>query len=146
MQPLIIEREDLQTKAQRLGWFSLTFIFWALYVYLWLPVITLIVWWLGYKTTEYQMLDMGGLKSLGNVINFYLFVILLLSVLLIGWARMEFVRFKDKRQRKGQPLVTPQEMANFLNIDTALLTQLHSQKRLTILFDEKNQVKKIAQG
>ena len=134
--PLIIDRPELQSNAQRYGWSSITFIFWLFYIYLWLPLITLAAWWIGAKLFNLHMIQLSGYTGLLDKLGLYAAIIIIISVLLIGWAKIEHLRFKDKPRRKGSFAVTDREVAKKYNLQESQLVQLRLEKSVMVHFSD----------
>jgi poly-beta-1,6-N-acetyl-D-glucosamine biosynthesis protein PgaD len=143
--PLIIESPELQTNVQRYGWSSVTLFFWMLYVYLWLPFITLIAWWFGLKIFHRQIIELHGYEGVIDKLGLYSIIIIILSIVLIGWARIENYRFKDSVRRVGRNNVSVGEVAKTFNLQESQLTQLMQKKSVIVYFSEKGQLSGIAE-
>lgn len=98
---LIIERPDLQTWPLLLGSRLFTAAMWALYVYLWLPLFTLLAWALGIRVAYQQMVEFGGYRVVLDLWLTFAVVILLLGGALLVWARINFYRFRGGERRQG---------------------------------------------
>ncbi|MFZ5492923.1 MAG: poly-beta-1,6-N-acetyl-D-glucosamine biosynthesis protein PgaD [Pseudomonadota bacterium] len=101
---LIIERPDLQGWPLVLGSRLITAAMWVLYVYLWLPLLTLLAWAIGIEAAYEQMVALGGYRIAAELWAFFATVILIMGGLLLGWARINFYRFRgpDRRQLPGR--------------------------------------------
>ena len=141
--PMIIERPELQSNAQRYGWSSITFIFWMLYIYLWLPLITLVAWWLGAKFFDLHIIQLQGYTGLIDKLGLYAVIIFIISALLIGWAKVEHLRFKDKPRRKGSAAITDREVAKRYNLQESQLTQLRLEKSVVVHFSDSGAISRI---
>ena len=141
---LIIERPELQSNAQRYGWSSITFIFWLIYIYLWLPLITLVAWWLGAKLFDLHIIQLHGYTGLVDKLGLYAAIIFIISAVLIGWAKIEHLRFKDKPRRKGSSAVTVREVAKKYNLQESQLIQLRLEKSVVIHFSDEGAISRIA--
>jgi biofilm PGA synthesis protein PgaD len=143
--PLIIEKPELQSAAHRYGWGLVTFAFWSIYVYLWLPLITLLAWWVGVYLFNIQMVELRGYDGLVNKLALYLFVILSLSIILIGWANIERLRFKGVKRRLGGTEVTVGEIARQYNLNEEQLIALRQKKSLEVYFSDQGHIAKITE-
>ena len=141
--PLIIERPELQSNAQRYGWSSITFIFWLLYIYLWLPLITLVAWWVGAKLFNLHIIQLNGYVGLLDKLGLYAAIIFIISAMLIGWAKIEHLRFKNKPRRKGSSAVTDRQVAKKYNLQESQLAQLRLEKSLVVHFSDKGVISRI---
>lgn len=143
--PLIIESPELQTHAQRYGWSSVTLFFWMLYIYLWLPFITLIAWWLGLEVFHRQIIELHGYEGVIDKLGLYSIIVILLSIVLIGWARIENYRFKDSVRRVGRNNVSIGEVAKTFNLQESQLTQLMQKKSVIVYFSEEGELSEITE-
>ena len=137
---LIIERPELQSRTQRYGWKSITFAFWMFYVYLWMPLITLIVWWIGVKLFHINMIQLEGYKSLVDKLGMYAAIILIISMILIGWAEINLMRFKNKIRRLDNNELSVDEVAKRYNLKTNHLTLLRQKKSIIVYFNDKGDI------
>lgn len=141
--PLIIERPELQSNVQRYGWSSLTFIFWVIYVHLWLPLLTLAAWWVGAKLFNYHMIQLQGYAGLIDKLTLYSSIILIISALLIGWAELNRMRFKNQLRRMDVADVTVGEVARKYNIQEHQLTELRQKKSMKVHFSDNGVISEI---
>ncbi len=121
---LIIHRPHLQSNVNRSMHRALTLIAWALYMYLWLPLVTLALWWISTHLGYQELIETPG------VIDAALFLVpikaaIVAAVLLIGWAEYNRWRFQGHERRHPQPNVTPADSAGVLgataDVSNALL-------------------------
>ena len=141
--PLIIDRPELQSNAHRYGWSTITFIFWLLYIYLWLPLITLMAWWVGAKFFNLHIIQLSGYTGLLDKLGLYAIIIFVISAILIGWAKIEHLRFKDKPRRKGASAVTVSEVAKKYNLQESQLVQLRLEKSVVVHFSDSGAISRI---
>jgi biofilm PGA synthesis protein PgaD len=142
---LIIEKPELQSNVQRYGWSSLTFIFWILYVYLWLPLLTLAAWWIGAKIFNYHMIQLEGYVGLIEKLTLYSSIILVISAILIGWAELNRMRFKNQLRRMDVADVTLSEVAKKYNLHEHQLAQLRQKKSMQVHFSEKGVISGVSE-
>lgn len=141
--PMIIDRPDLQSKAERYGWGSITLAFWVLYVYLWLPLLTLAAWWIGVKLFNYHMIELQGYSGLIDKLDLYSVIILAISAILIGWAELNRMRFKNQLRRTDNVDVTVYEVAEKYDLDADKLTELRQKKSMTVYFSDNGSISDI---
>jgi len=136
MPELIIDRPELQPRGQRVVYRTLTLIAWSLYLYLWLPLATLALWWLGLTL---------GIRALGPasqpLVDVDLFVLLLKAALLaillmVGWAEYNRRRFQGNERRGPRPIVSPDESAGALGAGADLARRLRGARLATLVLDE----------
>lgn len=133
--PLIIERPDLQTLTRRYGYASLTLLFWVAYLYLWLPVISLLAWWLEAYLVYDQMIVLSGFAALLQGVRYYLGTILLMFVILIGWAVINYLRFRGLDRRRTPDPVTIEQISEDFAVPVSILQAWQESKSVTIHHD-----------
>lgn len=141
---LIIEKPELQSQAHRYGWSSVTFFFWVLYIYLWLPFITLVAWFVGAKLFHLQMVELHGYAGVVEKLGLYSMIVIAMSITLIGWAKIERFRFKDSIRRNDNTTVSVGEVAKIFNLQEVQLDQIRQQRSVIVHFSESGQIANIA--
>lgn len=132
---VIINRPELQSPVQRTLNRVLTLIAWAAYMYLWLPLLTLLFWWIGVS------LGMHELQRTYLFIDADLFLILfkaaaIAAALLIGWAEYNRWRFQGHEdQRMPQINVTHSATAARLNTREEVAEALRHCRNGVVFFD-----------
>lgn len=98
---LIIERPDLQTRAQRYGYLSVTFVCWFLWLYLVVPLLSFAAWALGATLLYRVMLQNLDVAELLTMLRVYGTGIVLLTGAYLLWAVTSWLRFRraDRRSR-----------------------------------------------
>jgi biofilm PGA synthesis protein PgaD len=129
---LIIDRPNWQTTRQRLVFGSMTAIFWALWIYLWLPILALIGWSLGFKIAYYQMIVQSGYLGLIQLLGLYATVIFCLGASLLAWAYYNYFRFRGVERRKERPPVDDMELSQRYQIAPEVLAVWGRARRLVM--------------
>lgn len=142
---LIIERPELQSMSQRYGWKTVTFLFWMFYIYLWVPLITLVVWLVGVKLFHINMIEFKGYESLVDKLGLYSIIILIISIILIGWAEVNRMRFKNKLRRLDNDELSVGEVAKKYDLEESHLTQLRQKKSIIVHFSDKGVISEISE-
>ena len=142
-QPLIIDTPSLQSLRQRYGYALLTLLFWILWFYLWIPLISLVAWLLGIELFHREMIVLDGLRGLLDLLGWYGLTIALLGGCYTGWALYNQLRFRGKSRRRSPPPVEPLELAAAFDIEPALILPLQEAKRIVIVHDEEGRIRAI---
>lgn len=138
--PLIIERPDLQTLTQRFGSVSLTLIFWAIYLYLWLPLIGAFAWLTeGYFFYD-NLIANEGYVELGNILIIYAYVVLAMNVAFFAWARVNFRRFRGTQRRSFVNPVETNQIAQRFHVPAQVVKGWHRSKSTFIYFDHRGEI------
>lgn len=139
----IIEHPEWQTPKQRLILGSITLLFWVLWFYLWIPVISVLAWVFGIKLFEYHMIELGGYQDLVELLGWYVAGIFLLGGSLIAWATYNIQRFKQVTRRGVRSEVTIENQARHFQVDVEAL-QVHRNSQLVeIEYNENLQITRV---
>lgn len=138
---LIIESPDLQTLWMKYSYSVLTLMFWVLWIYLWIPFVSLVAWLMGFHFFYEHMITLGGYKGFLRLLSWYSIGVALMSGTLIGWARYNLYRFRGREKRKSAPPVTLEDTARFFQIDEEGLAQCRLEKTTVVLYDEDGKLR-----
>ena len=133
----IIERADLQTLRQRTIFGVLTFIFWILWAYLWLPLLALIAWLVGLEQAYKYMFVLGGYKDVVGLLGVYTLIILLMGGSLIGWAAYNILRYGKRAKRSSNEPPGLEEVARHFGQGPQSVAGWRKAQRLCVSHDEK---------
>ncbi len=136
MRSLIINAPDLQTMRQRFVSSFFTFLFWAIWMYLWLPLVSLVAWLVGIDLFYQQMIVQSGYQSVAALIGWFVLAVLFMAVTLLGWAGYNLLLFRGKGRRKNIKAVEAVEMANRFQVNVFQLKEWRRSKWLTIHHDD----------
>lgn len=140
MKRIIINRPELQSPLQRVTTRGITLVFWIVWIYLWLPLISLVAWWVGIQLFREHMLDNNGYQALFSDMHQYALTIALIAVVLIGWARYNLLRFRDKGTRKTSKHVDLATQAQHFKLEAQQLRDWQAAKRLVIHHDGQGNI------
>ena len=138
MKTLIIEKPSPAPLSNRVGWAFFTAFFWIVWVYLWMPLITLGIWVLGFDAygDYFQHLSQSQIDEMKHLFILYLSIVVVLGGSLLVWARTEFMRFRNVN-RRTRPLPTKvEELANFAQVATETMADLSSVRRMLVHHDD----------
>lgn len=138
MSNLIINNPGGASWMQRLTQRGMTLFFWVVFGLLFRPVLTLLAWLLGGHFFSEAMIHNSGYLLLLERFGFYLLVIVIISLVLIGWANYNLLRFRNNERRNRQPdPVSLAAQAAFYAVDEDLLGRLQQQKHMVLEIDEQ---------
>jgi biofilm PGA synthesis protein PgaD len=132
----LVERPDLQSPQQRTLYGVLTLLFWAFWLYLWVPVLALLAWSLGIEQAYKYMVVLGGYRDVIRLASFYGLVILLLGGGLVLWAVYNILRFRGVEKRTAALPVTPNEIGSYFGQAPAAVAHWQGGRRLYVHHDE----------
>ena len=137
--PLVVDRPELQRNPQRLVYSVLTLVAWVVWVYLWLPLVTLVAWYFGLRIflREIVIPDPRTMVTVGVV---YGLVVLVLGGSLLVWSRYNVRRFRDRERREEVSPLSDQAISEWFGIPGETLAAFRSESSLTVHLDEHGQV------
>lgn len=132
---LMIAKPSARPLAVRSAWGVVTALCWALYAYLWLPMLTLLLWMLGLHTAALELyLRNDAIDPLPLLMLPMLATAA--AVVLISWAEFNRKRFSQVERRNPTPNVDGRDVARAIGAPEALLGPLHSAKVATVRMDD----------
>lgn len=97
--PLIIERPDLQTMAQRYGYLTFTFVAWFMWLYLVVPLLSWLAWAAGLGIIYQAMIQNLATADLIQMLKVYGAGAGLLSGTYLVWAITSLLRWHNVERR-----------------------------------------------
>jgi biofilm PGA synthesis protein PgaD len=130
----VIQNAGLQPRLYRTAWGAVTLAFWAVYVYLWLPVATLLIWLAGVRLAVVELY----LRE-NRIDTFLVGALPVLAIaaaaLLIGWAELNRAWFVGKERRRDVPDISIERIAATLNTPHSIAHALQEMKIALIRMD-----------
>lgn len=131
----LIQRPQNVPLVHRTLWGAATAIFWAAYLYLWLPAITMLAWLLGLRE--------GWIRIYrdSDQVDPFVFVSLPLicaacALLVIAWAEYNRRRFSGVERRMPMPETPHEEIARGLGTTPELARRLAASRVVTVVMGE----------
>jgi biofilm PGA synthesis protein PgaD len=115
---------------------ALTTILWFVYLYLWMPIISLAAWYLGYEFAYENVIKAGGIDTLLQLLLSFVMMLGVVMIIVIGWSMIQFWRFRGKDRRSATPRPDPAAEMALWNIDEASFTNIRHAKNMTLDIDE----------
>ncbi len=144
MKSLIINNPSLQTLRERFSASFITFVFWAVWIYLWLPLLSLLAWLVGINLFYQRMIVESGLKPFFELAGWYILTVLLIAMAVMGWAGYNRFRYGGRKERRrGVHVVEHGDIARQFGVDADKLRVWQREKRLAIHHDEIGEIVQI---
>jgi biofilm PGA synthesis protein PgaD len=121
---LHIDCPEILTRRQRFGDTFVTGMMWALYTYLWAPLLSLIAWLLGFEFAYDVMVRAGGIEALLSVLHWYALMVGSIVVVVTGWSLANRIRFGKKERRHSADQVDDKAIADVFHLDSEQLDTL----------------------
>ena len=129
----VIERPELQPPAMRAFFSMLTVVLWTAYAYLLLPVATLLAWYVGYTAVYEEIVMRRGWESLVDLMGFYGLIVLVMGLIQVGWASVNWARFYGKRDRRRlRERQVDMEIQKMFMMDTTEFPVWQNARRLVV--------------
>lgn len=140
MSRFIIDRPDLQSMTQKYGFGSLTLLLWVVYLYLWIPFISVVAWLVGVHLFHFHIIERGGLRQLALDLRQYAVVVGLMVAVYLAWAVSNYLRFRRTRRLGNAPAVTIPMLARHFHVDDAAVERLQSLRVCEMSHDEEGNI------
>jgi len=130
--PLIMRRPELQNGWQLWSSSFLTVFFWVLWLYIFMPLLSLLAWAAGLMIIYELMLQNLPLSELLHILKVYGIGIGVLLLLYLGYALTGYLRFRGMERRKPAPEVSLDLLAASHHLDMETLHTLQSSQSLVL--------------
>lgn len=139
--PVIIDAPSLQSLRQKYAFSAVTLVFWALWFYLWLPLVSALAWLFGVETIYQYMIVLDGYQAFLELLGWYALTVLLIGISLVGWALYNQVRFRGKERRLPHSPLKNGDIAPYFGVGAPDLSAWQHASRLVIQYDEDGRIK-----
>ena len=136
LQPRVIDNSDRLSTSHRVFWGGVTGVFWLLYIYLWLPLITLAMWLLGFNNAIVELYLPAGRVDAYLLITLPL-IALVCAVVLSTWAEYNRQRFQGVDRRRGSERVDIETIARSMGAGAEVAAAMHNGKHMTLTMSEE---------
>ncbi|MDQ7970317.1 MAG: poly-beta-1,6-N-acetyl-D-glucosamine biosynthesis protein PgaD [Oxalicibacterium faecigallinarum] len=137
---LILNAPDKVSAQTKLGSNIVTILCWVVYIYLWIPLITLIAWAVGATHAYDELAFVRQVGDFRELVVFYGMVVALLGGGLLLWALKEYLRFRNANRRRPRGPATHAELASHTSATETDVERWQSLRRMIALHDENGKV------
>ncbi|WP_293780721.1 poly-beta-1,6-N-acetyl-D-glucosamine biosynthesis protein PgaD [uncultured Oxalicibacterium sp.] len=137
---LILNAPDKVSRGTKLGSNIVTIVCWIAYIYLWIPLITLVAWWLGVNHAYDELSFARQADDLQNLLLFYGFIVAMLGGSLLLWAAKEYLRFRNSTRRRTPPHASVVDLATYVQRPENEVHAWHGFQQMMALHDEEGRV------
>lgn len=128
-----------QSGTQRAAEFAITTLFWLAWLYLIMPLVSLLLWIVGIQLFMEEMIVRGGYQALIGELVHYSLVILAMLVVTLIWVYWNLRRYGEHEQRTMQPApVSLEEIAATSGLKPDVIQGIWTKRRLRITFDDND--------
>lgn len=126
----IRDNPKLKSFLRNVGEWSFTTLMWALWLYLFLPLLNVILWFLGVRFFYVEVFEKAGYVQLLNLLNKIGWGILAVFAILRFWGYYNYIRFGRKERRKSTSSTTVGQLSESFNLPPEKILELQSQKEV----------------
>lgn len=126
----IRDNPKLKSFLRNVGEWSFTTLMWALWLYLFLPLLNVILWFLGIRFFYVEVFEKAGYVQLLNLLNKIGWGILAVFAILRFWGYYNYLRFGRKDRRKSTSSTTVGQLSESFNLPPEKILELQSQKEV----------------
>ena len=124
----------------------LTLLMWGVYIYLWIPLITLGAWLAGFERFYEVMIDYGGFDVVMGLLDWYALMIITIAACIVSWSGINYRRFHGKERRYSAPVTETRKISEFFGVPETEVSRIQSSRRLVIDLDDLGGISNITHG
>lgn len=126
-----------------------TTVFWGLWAYFITPVLSIVLWYLGYEVFVEEMFELGGFEALRQKLRDYGLVILTMAVVTVAWVFYNRLRYGGSHNTRTHMLapVSRAQTAQVAGLRAERISSLQAAKRVVASFDDSDRLRpRVARG
>jgi biofilm PGA synthesis protein PgaD len=136
-QNMHFEAPEALTPRERARDTLITAVLWGVYLYLWVPLVSLLAWALGFEFAYDVMVRAGGARDLLPILQEYAVVVSIILSAFTIWSVSNRLRFKHMTRRSRRTPVSDQSLAEYFNVSIDLIVSMRTHQILRVSFDEE---------
>jgi len=130
-------RNDRPDTWRRVSEYTVTTLFWLAWLYLIMPLVSLLLWALGVQWFVDEMIVRGGYEALVGELGHYGFVILMMLVVTLIWVYWNLRHYGGNEKRTLQPSpVCVEEIAAYSGLSAHEILGVRANKHLRMTFED----------
>lgn len=126
----IIDNPKLKTFLRTIGELSFTSLMWGFWIYLFLPLLSLVLWLLGIRHFYIETIEEAGYLKLLDLLGKAGWSIILIFLALRLWGLYNYRRFGKRERRKSLPADALKKLAEHFDVYPEQITELQSSKEI----------------
>lgn len=130
----IVDQPEAKSKVRLFSEWTFTAVLWSVYVYLFMPIITFILWAFGIKILYHELIEQAGFYDFLNVLKGGGEVALIIILVFFTWSYYNYLMFRIRGERRNKQVLLAQddELAKAYNIDPDLLREAKNHYRFIV--------------
>jgi len=132
--PEIFVKDEIKSPLRRVVEDVITVVCWGIYLYLLLPLFTLVLWVFGIQTIYDQIIGAKGYHERILLLANGVITVLVVLLIVTGWTYYNYIWFLRRGERRGGQvrISSDVEMAGFLCTDIEAMEEIRKSHRLEI--------------
>lgn len=140
MKELIINTPSILNLKQKSSSAFLSFIFWLIWFYLWIPLSTFLSWYMGFDLIHFQIIELKHNAKFFGELYFFGKVLTVFGLSFAAWVSYNYYRFRYI-ERRGQAFhVVGKDLADHFNVNLFSLIEQQSSKYISVSFDDDGNI------
>lgn len=124
--------------SRRLAELVVTVLFWGLWAYFVMPLVSLLLWFAGIYLFVDRMISMGGYRAFADQLVHYAAAVFIMWLLLTAWVVWNQARYgRNERRTVRPPHVSDAKMAKAMGLDPETVMSLRSKKAVALHFESE---------
>ncbi|MCX5834247.1 MAG: poly-beta-1,6-N-acetyl-D-glucosamine biosynthesis protein PgaD [Deltaproteobacteria bacterium] len=132
--PEIIVADEAKSRLRVAVEGLLTVAFWVFYIYVLLPIFTLVLWVFGFRTIFDEIFGQKGYMALIDILKNGGLITVAILAILVGWAFYNYRMFVSRGERRSSrvSISNDREISRLLSIDLDSLESIRKLHRLKV--------------
>jgi biofilm PGA synthesis protein PgaD len=135
-QNLYFAAPEQMSKQERARDTLITAVLWAVYLYLWVPLVSLLAWAMGFEFAYDVMVRAGGARDLLPILLEYAVVVSIIFSGFTIWSVSNRLRYKDLSRRTRRAPVRDEALAEYFRIPVSQIAAMRSRQVIHVSIDE----------
>ena len=130
-------KDEVRSPVRRVVEDFITVVCWGIYLYLLLPMFTLVLWVFGIQTIYDQIIGAKGYEELIRVLQIGGITTLVIFLIISGWTYYNYLWFLRRGERRGGQvkISSDVEMSGMLGTDSTAMEEIRKSRRLEVRVD-----------
>jgi biofilm PGA synthesis protein PgaD len=141
--PELIDAWRIKSRSRILLESFVTLAFWTGFLYLLIPIVTLLLWIFGVKIAYAELIGAEGLMELVKIIKESGIIIFVITLIIMAWGYYNYLLFRIRGDRRGSRVAIcfDEDFANRYHLDLQTLQAAKEESRLAVtLIDDRLEV------
>jgi biofilm PGA synthesis protein PgaD len=130
----IVDKPEVKSKLRVFSEWTFTTVLWSIYVYLFMPIVTFILWAFGIKILYYELIEQAGFYEFLKVLKGAGQAALIIILVFFLWSYYNYMMFRIRGERRNKQVLLAQddELAKAYNVDPDFLREAKDHYRFIV--------------